>query len=150
MSSVKPRETLANCYNVDFSEPYFVSMGSSIFDLTDDDFKSVPTPDSESKIDTVSSINSNSDSFSTAVSISASYGCFGGKGSMAFNKSSSSSKNTMRTDVTITATKYRVTGNSKFIVEPHTFLNADLQQYIADGDISMEKLEKSIGTFYCR
>jgi len=149
MSSVKPWETLASCFVVDFQQPYFVSIGPSIFDLAPDDVTMVPRPMSDSDITSVSSDSTASDSFSAAVKISGSYGAFSGSAAMGIDTSSTMKTHTMRTDVKITASKHHVSGTSKFMIEPETFVNADLKKYIADGTISMDQLEQIIGHFYC-
>ena len=150
MSIVKPWQTLASCFVVDFEQPDFVRLSAPIFDLTEKDVTMTPHGEAELKITSVSSGEDASDEFSAAVKLSASYGCFSGSASMGVDTSSSMSKKTMRTDVKVTSAKYAVSGNAPFLVEPETFVTAYLQKYIAEGAMTMEQLETVVGHFYCR
>ena len=150
MSVAKPWETLASCFVVDFTKPYFVAIGPSIFDLVEDDVTLLPRPKANLEITTVSSTTDTSDSFSSAVNIKASHGCFSGSASMGIDTSKTMQHHTMRTDSKVTATKFDVSGSSKLINEPATFVNADLKKYITGGTISMDKLEQLVGHFFCR
>jgi len=150
LAEVKPWETLGCCFKIDFEKPQFVSMGPMIFDLDGDDLHMVARPQAKNEITTVSSTEETSDKFSTAVSISASFGCFGGSASMGIDKSSKQTYHTSRTDVTNTCIKYKVSPSTGLMLRPESFLNAEVEAAIREGDISMQELEKIIGTFYCR
>jgi len=143
-------DTIGRCFEINFDKHSFIGIGPKIFDIGENQVDLVSRPSGKTKTKTVSTDEESSETFSTKVDISASFGCFGGSASFGLDKSESRSKHTTRITVENVCNKYKVSGSTNFILQPENFLNADLAERIRKGDISMEDLEKVIGVFYAR
>ena len=137
-------------YEIDFSKPYFLSKKVPIFDLTEETVKIAAhrvVDGHERYSDTKSNISSQ---LEVEAGLDGSYGCFGGRSSMAVGNSSDDQFHTARVDKVIRASKYSCQPAGKLAFAAHTLLDKDLVEYINDPSTSCEDLESTLGCFYVR
>lgn len=150
MSKVdKPWETLAYAFVVDFDAPNFVTSGTKIFNLEEQDVDQLTENESKSTIETIKSEAGASDQFGLSVGLAASFGCFSCSASLGIDKASTTTTRTMRTNSYIRAKLNKLSAGAHVLAAPQKYLDADVHAVIEAGELSMPGLEALVGHFSC-